>query len=203
MNKKEAIIDYLTFVFEKPICELDYNSDYQLLIAIALSAQTTDKKVNIVTKELFTKYDNIESLSNAKKEDIEKIIKPLGLSNKKSESVIDIANNFLNGFDSKNRAELECIKGVGRKTASVFLSEYYDIPSFAVDTHVHRFAKRFSICNQSDNVLVAEEKLKAFFDIDTWNEMNLRIILFGRYICKSRNPNCTGCKLKEYCNYNN
>ncbi|MFV0275221.1 MAG: endonuclease III domain-containing protein [Bacilli bacterium] len=201
MNKKNSILEYLKECFPNPTCELNYTCDYELLISIMLSAQTTDKKVNIVTKELFKKYDSIEKLATANKKDIIEIIKSIGFANKKSNFVIEIAKIINNGADLKKREVLESMPGVGRKTASVFLSEFYEIPNIAVDTHVHRFSKRMGIIKETDDVLICEQKLKIFFDEKDYNRMHLTIVLFGRYICKSKNPDCNDCKLKSYCKY--
>lgn len=204
MSKEEEIFKYLEELLPNAICELKYNKDYEFLIAIMLSAQTTDKRVNKVTKVLFSKYDTLEKLKDAKSVEVENIIKELGNYRKKSKAVIDIANILYNKYDSKvpvNRNLLEELPLVGRKTVSVFLSEYYNIPNIAVDTHVSRVSKRLGLTKDSDDVLKIEEKLKRKFKRDTWNKLHLRLVLFGRYYCTARNPKCENCKLKKYCKY--
>lgn len=204
MSKEEEILKYLEKLLPNAICELKYNKDYEFLIAIMLSAQTTDKRVNKVTKVLFSKYDTLEKLKDAKLVEVENIIKELGNYRKKSKAVIDIANILYNKYDSKvpvNRNLLEELPLVGRKTVSVFLSEYYNIPNIAVDTHVSRVSKRLGLAKDSDDVLKIEEKLKRKFKRDTWNKLHLRLVLFGRYYCTARNPKCESCKLKKYCKY--
>ncbi len=204
MSKEEEILKYLKELLPNAICELEYNKDYEFLIAIMLSAQTTDKRVNKVTKVLFSKYDTLEKLKDAKLVEVENIIKELGNYRKKSKAVIDIANILYNKYDSNvpvNRNLLEELPLVGRKTVSVFLSEYYNIPNIAVDTHVSRVSKRLGFAKDSDDVLKIEEKLKRKFKKDTWNKLHLRLVLFGRYYCTARNPKCESCKLKKDCKY--
>ena len=147
MMKKNIsrINNYLDELEPNPVCELNYTKDYELLIAVMLSAQTTDKSVNKVTEILFCKYDSLEKLSQADREDIKKIIRPLGNFNKKAINIINIANSLLNDFQGivpHTHEELESLSGVGRKTANVVLGELYNIPSLAVDTHVLRVSNR-------------------------------------------------------------
>jgi len=206
MNKEQTIYEYLSLLIPNPKCELNYNTDYELLIAIMLSAQTTDKRVNKVTSILFNKYPNLKTLKDAKKEDIEQTVRELGSFHKKSKAVIDIANiiyNNYNGIVPQKRFLLEQLPLVGRKTTNVFLSEYYKVPNIAVDTHVERVSKRLKLAKEKDTVLEIEKKLKRKFPKETWNDLHLRLVLFGRYYCTARTPNCKNCKLKEYCNYKN
>ncbi len=206
MNKEQTIYEYLSLLIPNPKCELNYNTDYELLIAIMLSAQTTDKRVNKVTSILFNKYPNLKTLKDANPEDIEQIVRELGSFHKKSKAVIDIANiiyNNYNGIVPQKRFLLEQLPLVGRKTTNVFLSEYYKVPNIAVDTHVERVSKRLKLAKEKDTVLEIEKKLKRKFPKETWNDLHLRLVLFGRYYCTARTPNCKNCKLKEYCNYKN
>lgn len=187
-----------------PWCELNFNTDYELLIAIMLSAQTTDKRVNQVTKVLFEKYKDLSSLSYADIVDVEDIIRPLGSFHKKSIYTVAIAKELLEKYDGvvpKERNTLEQLPGVGRKTVSVFLSEFYDYPEFAVDTHVDRVSKRLGIAKKNDNVLQIEQKLKKFFPKEEWARRHKQMVLFGRYYCKAVKPLCETCLLKKYCNY--
>ncbi len=205
MNKYIDILNYLEELFPVALCELEYNTDYEFLIAIMLSAQTTDKRVNEVTKVLFNKYDSLNKLKDANIYDIENIIRKIGNYHKKAKAVIDIANILYSKYDSivpKERTLLENLPLVGRKTTSVFLSEYYNIPNIAVDTHVDRVSKRLKLAKDSDDVLEVETKLKRKFKKDTWNDLHLRLVLFGRYYCTSKSPKCENCKLKKYCKYN-
>lgn len=205
MNKYDEMLMLLEDIIPNPICELEYNKDYEFLIAIMLSAQTTDKRVNKVTKVLFNKYDSLDKLKDANLLDVENIVKELGNYHKKAKALIDIASILYNKYDGvvpKNRTLLEELPLVGRKTVSVFLSEYYNIPNIAVDTHVDRVSKRLGLSKDNDDVLKIEEKLKRKFKKDTWNDLHLRLVLFGRYYCTAKNPKCEGCKLKKYCKYN-
>ena len=145
----EIIENYLDYLIPNPVCELEYDSDYTLLISIVLSAQTTDKKVNQVTKVLFKKYPTLEKLMNAPLDDIKTIIKPIGNYNKKSLFVKEIAMRLhleFNDIVPLDENVLVTFPGVGRKTSNVFLAEYKNIPKIAVDTHVERVSKRLGLC---------------------------------------------------------
>ena len=207
MKKSErvnVIRDYLNELFENPVCELNYNNDYQLLIAIVLSAQTTDKRVNSVTPILFGKYNNLEKLSKADINDLENILRPIGSFRKKAIYVKEIANILVSKYNSVvpiNRKKLEEFPGVGRKTVNVFFSEFCKIPAIAVDTHVERVSKRLGFVKDKDSVREIEEKLKRAFDREEWSRIHLQLVLFGRYYCKAVSPNCKDCKLKDVCGY--
>ena len=193
----------LDYYIPNPKCELDYNKDYELLIATVLSAQCTDKRVNLVTQDLFSKYD-IFSLSKANKKDIEKIIKPCGSFVKKSEYIIEIAKSLVLNYQGKvpnDRSYLESLKGVGRKTCNVVLKNIYDVPCIPVDTHVNRVAVRLGLANEEDAPNVIEAKLMKEIPKEKWNKVGEQILLFGRYYCKSINPCCDDCKFKDRCKY--
>lgn len=199
MNK-ELIIDYLDELFIDPKCELIYSKDYELLLSVMLSAQTTDKSVNIATKELYKKYDSLEKLHNITVDEINEYIKSIGFHKTKSNNFKYIVDEIYKlGYVPCDRDYLESLKGVGRKTASVVLSQLYNVPSFAVDTHVYRVSKRLGITNIDDDLIQTEEKLKNFFDKSQWNRVNSQLVLFGRYHCKSKCPKCEICKLKSIC----
>lgn len=197
----KEIIDYLDELIPNPKCELNYNKDYELLIATMLSAQTTDKRVNEVTEVLFKKYPNLESLRKADINDIINIIKSIGTYNKKAKNIIDIANKLKekNDIVPNDREFLESLPGVGRKTTNVVLSNIYNVPCIAVDTHVHRVSIRLGIANKNDDVYTTEKKLsKKFKDYDLCR-LHHQLVLFGRYYCKAIKPNCENCKLKNIC----
>ena len=197
MNKKE-ITSYLDELFNDPKCELEYTKDYELLLSVMLSAQTTDKSVNKATKELYKKYDTLEKLNTLSIEEIDNYIRVLGFHKTKSVNFKYITEHLLPlGYVPDDREFLESLKGVGRKTASVVLGELFNIPSFAVDTHVFRVSKRLGITTKKDDVLKTEIKLKKYFDEIEWNRVNSQLVLFGRYYCTSKNPKCTNCKLKN------
>ena len=199
MNK-ELIIKELDYLFSEPKCELDYTKDYELLLSVMLSAQTTDKRVNIVTKDLYSKYDSLEKLDSLSEAELNEHLKSIGFHKTKSKYFKVIVSELLKiGYVPNNREFLEKLPGVGRKTASVVLGQLYDEPSFAVDTHVYRTSKRLGITNEKDDILKTEIKLKRYFDKDTWNRVNSQLVLFGRYYCTSRNPKCEHCGLKNIC----
>ena len=192
------IIDYLDELIPNAKCELEYNKDYELLIAVMLSAQTTDKRVNEVTRILFKKYPNLKLLSEADINDIISIVKPLGIT-KKAYNVINIAKTLEKiGYVPNEREFLESLPGVGRKTANVVLSNLYNEPCIAVDTHVKRVSNRLGISNSFD-VLKIEEDLNKFFPKEKLAKLHHQLVLFGRYYCKAKNPECLNCKLKNIC----
>ena len=198
----KIVTDYMNELFPNPKCELNYNKDYELLIAVMLSAQTTDKKVNMVTDILFKKYDSIDKLKNADINDIIDIIKPIGTFNKKSNNVIEISKRLsedYNGHVPNNREYLENLPGVGRKTTNVVLSNLYGEACIAVDTHVSRVSKRLGIANVNDDVLVIEKKLNKTFNKEELSRLHHQLVLFGRYYCKAIKPLCENCKLKKIC----
>lgn len=202
MTKSKLIREYLDELFPNPKCELNYNNDYELLIAICLSAQTTDKRVNEVTKVLFEKYPKLEDLKNADVKDLEQIIRPLGSFHKKSCYVKELSTIIVDKYSSvvpTARTDLESLPGVGRKTVNVFLGEFYNYPAIAVDTHVERVSKRLRIAKKDSNVKEVEEKLMKFYPKKEWAKRHLQMVLFGRYYCKAIKPSCEDCKLKEYC----
>ncbi len=197
-TKYKLLLDYLDELIPNPVCELNYRNDYELLIAIMLSAQTTDKRVNEVTKALFKKYDSIESLKNADVNDIEEIIRPLGTQKVKAKNIIEIAKRLSEKPLCNDRSYLESLSGVGRKTTNVVLSELYDEPYLAVDTHIMRVAKRLGLASEKDDALAVEKKLIKHLK-DNIAHIHHQLIFFGRYHCKAKNPNCINCKLKQYC----
>ena len=191
-DKVEEIEAYLDYLYPNPKCELNYNKDYELLIATVLSAQTTDKRVNSVTSILFSKYDTLEKLKDADINDIKNIIKPIGTFNKKSEYVKNIASFLLENclkVVPNDRKIIEKIPGVGRKTANVVLNNLYDYPAIAVDTHVARVSKRLGLCKESDDVLTIEKKLEKKFKKSVWGRRHHQMVLFGRNNCKAQKPN--------------
>lgn len=202
MNKIDLIESYLDELIPEPKCELNYNKDYELLIAVMLSAQTTDKRVNIVTKELFRKFDSLEKLKDASIEDIKSIIKSIGTYNKKAIFVKEIATiicNDYNGVMPIKEEDLLKLPGIGRKTINVVLSELYNYPLFAVDTHVSRVSKRLGLASKFDDVLKIEKKVSKKFKKEELARRHKQMVLFGRYYCKSIKPVCESCKLKDIC----
>ena len=196
--------DYLDELFSNPKCELNYTKDYELLLATMLSAQTTDKKVNEATDVLFKKYSSLKDLSEANIDDIISIIRPIGTFNKKAKNLIDIAGRLVhdkNGVLPNDREYLETLPGVGRKTANVVLSNIFNEPCLAVDTHVSRVSKRLGLANETDDTYVIEKKLTEVFKREELCKRHHQLVLFGRYYCMARNPKCLNCKLKDICKY--
>lgn len=201
--KSEEIIRVLDIYYPDARCELNYHKDYELLIATVLSAQCTDKRVNMVTKVLFEKYD-LKALKEADTKDIESIIRPCGSHTKKARYIKTIATRLIedyNGIVPNNREYLESLPGVGRKTCNVVLSNLYNLPAIAVDTHVSRVSIRLGLAKERDNVSIIEQKLMKKFPKDKWSRLHHQLVLFGRYQCTARNPKCEGCLLKKQCKY--
>lgn len=196
------LLAYLDRIYPNPKCELNYHKDYELLIAVMLSAQTTDKRVNKVTEVLFKKYPSIKNLSEAKISDIEDIIKEIGTFRRKAIYVHEITKKLYDdGYDfvPNDRQYIESLPGVGHKSANVFLSNIYDEPAIAVDTHVARVSKRLGIAKENDDVSKVEKKLMKKIPKNRWGKTHHQLVLFGRYHCKSVNPDCANCQIKEYC----
>ena len=197
------ILKYLDIMIPNPKCELIFNKDNELLIATILSAQCTDKRVNMVTKELFKKYD-IFSLAKVNLKEIEEIIKPCGTHIKKAKYISTVAKLLVqnyNGIVPNDRTFLESLPGVGRKTANVVLSNIYNVPALAVDTHVARVSKRLGLVKKGDDVLTIEQKLMKKIPKNKWIRSHHQLVLFGRYVCKAIKPECNNCLFKNNCNY--
>ena len=202
IGSTKMIKKYLDELIPNPWCELNYNKDYELLLATMLSAQTTDRRVNEVTKILFKKYSNLNQLAEANIEDVKEIIRPLGTYNIKAKNLIGIAKKLVSDYQGKlpnNRQYLEGLPGVGRKTTNVVLSNIFDEPCIAVDTHVSRVSKRLKLANSKDSVLTIEKKLTEKFKKEDLCKLHHQLLLFGRYYCTARNPKCNNCKLQEIC----
>ncbi len=198
---KDLIFEELGKMFPDAQCELDFRNPFELIVAVTLSAQTTDKRVNIVTKELFEKYNSPEALMNADYQDVMEIIKSIGLAKTKANNIINLSKMLVEKYNSivpKTMEELILLPGVGRKTASVVMSVGYDLPAIAVDTHVSRVSNRLNLSNSSD-VIQIEKDLKNLYEEDKWGLVHHRLLFFGRYFCKAKNPMCDECKFKDIC----
>lgn len=201
-SSKEYIIENLNRLYPDAHCELNHKDSFELLIAVVLSAQTTDVSVNRVTPALFEKYPDAISLSEASEEDVMRLIHSIGLYKNKSRNIINLAKELVKRFGGEvpsKREELESLPGVGRKTANVVLSNCFDYPAFAVDTHVSRVSKRLMIARKDDDVLTIEKKLMKFFPRNCWSRLHHQFIFFGRYKCKAKNPECTDCPFRDSC----
>lgn len=200
--KTSRIEEYLEYLFPNPKCELNYSSDYELLIAIMLSAQSTDKRVNLVLPQIFSRYPTLKDLKDADIGELEGIVRPVGSFRRKAFYAKEIARILVDDYKGKvpvDRELLEKLPGVGRKTVNVFFSEYCDIPAIAVDTHVERVSKRLGLASSSDDVRKIEKKLQKRFDKSVWSKRHLQMVLFGRYYCKAMRPICDSCRLKDIC----
>ena len=206
MNKTTSneILKILNEVIKNPVSELNYHNHFELLIAVMLSAQTTDKRVNIVTKDLFLKYPEAKELMNASLIDVINIIKPVGLYENKAKNIIAASKMIYENYNNivpNNLDELLKIPGVGKKTASVVLIEGFNIPAMPVDTHLYRMAQRLGYIKEADSIKGAEDAYKKYIPKDEWAKAHHLFLLFGRYHCKAINPECLDCKLKKYCKY--
>ncbi len=206
-SKKEIVSlfqDYLEELFPDARCELHYTKDYELLIAVVLSAQTTDKRVNSVTPILFSTYPTLKDLASASYDSVAKILQPIGTFQKKAQFVITIAQRLVEEKEGKvpNDPEyLLTLPGVGRKTVNVVLSNLFDYPAIAVDTHVERVSKRLGFAPKNASVLEVEKKLMHLYDKKDWSRRHHQMVLFGRYHCKAIHPECENCKMKEFCHH--
>lgn len=203
MNDKKEIFDILKNKFPIAKCELNFNNNYELIVAVILSTQCTDKRVNLVTPALFKKYPSVKELANANRVELMSIIHSCGFYNNKSKNLIkmaqDVCKNF-NGEIPSNYDDLISLSGVGRKTANVVLAVGFGQDTIAVDTHVFRVSNRLGI--KSKNPLECEKQLQKLFDKKNWSELHYLLVLFGRYFCKAIKPSCENCELKKFCKFN-
>ena len=182
-------------------CELDFTTPFQLLVATILSAQCTDKRVNMVTPVLFKRYPSVESLARAKQEDVEEIIKSTGFFRNKAKAIIAMAGAVADTHRGDVPSTLEALvtlPGVGRKTANVILGNAYGVPGITVDTHLSRLSKRMGLTKQSDPVKIERDLMEIIPEKD-WTMFSHRMIFHGRQVCFARKPNCEGCLLAKDC----
>ncbi len=201
-NNSAFIIEELNKLFPDAHCQLNHKNNFELLIAVILSAQTTDERVNSVTSTLFSKYGDCYKLAKADISDVENIIKPIGLYKNKAKNIINTSITLVNEFNGEvpNNAETLCsLSGVGRKTSNIILNNCFDVPAFAVDTHVSRVSKRLKIAKEDDDVLTIEKKLMKYFPEESWGKLHHQFIFFGRYKCKTIKPLCSDCPFTKIC----
>lgn len=202
MDNKE-VLNILNNLIPNPKCELEYSSPYELLVAVILSAQCTDKRVNAVTKELFKNYNTPEKMVSLSQEGLEKIIHSCGFYHNKAKNIISMSKSLVQNYNGQvpnNIEELQNLAGVGRKTANVVIAEAFKGNAIAVDTHVLRVSNRLGLV-KTDNPLICEKTLMNNFNESDWSKLHLQLVLFGRYTCKSQNPNCKDCPFKVKCKY--
>ena len=206
MGVVNEILNVLDEMFPDAECELNHTNSFELIVADALSAQTTDKSVNGITKELFSKYKTPQDFVDADLHEIEQDLRRIGLYKNKARNLKKMSELLISNFDGKvpaSQVELESLPGVGRKTANVVLSVWFNVPRIAVDTHVDRVSKRLKLAYKNDTVRQVEDKLMRKIPKNKWSETHHKMIFFGRYHCTARNPKCDGCKLKEICRFPN
>lgn len=202
-EKYKIIVDKLIEMYPEAECELVHSSPFQLLISTLLSAQTTDKKVNEVTSELYKEYGNMDSMLTLTQEEIEEKIKVIGLYKTKAKNIYNLLRRLrdvFNGIVPQTREELITFPGVGRKTANVVLSNCFGVQAFAVDVHVFRVCNRIGIAN-ANTPEKTEFQLMENIDENLWTISHHTIIFHGRRCCTSRKPNCLECSINKYCNY--
>jgi endonuclease-3 len=204
MNKEkmQRILDVFDEMYPDAKCELVHQNELQLLIAVMLSAQTTDASVNKLTQNLFQKYQSVEDYANAPLEQLEKDLHTIGLYRNKAKNVKAMAQKLISDFDGGvpcDHDALQTLPGVGRKTANVVISEGFQVPAIAVDTHVERISKRLGIAQKKDSVLTVEKKLQKAVPKERWIKTHHQMIFFGRYHCKAMNPECQNCSLIDIC----
>ena len=201
-DKINVILDYVDSLFPQAKCELFYNKDYELAIAVLLSAQTTDQAVNKVTEVLFKKYPTLESLAEASEEEIGEIIHSIGLYKNKAKAIKGLANTLLIKYNGKlpsDKNELVTLPGIGNKSAGVIRCEVFKIPDLPVDTHIIRVTNRLGLANSKDEPIDIEYKLKKIIDESRWIKTHHQLIHFGRYFCTAKSPRCKECKIKNLC----
>ncbi len=202
MPNSRKIITELKKMFPNARCELNYHNDFELLIAVVLSAQTTDQKVNAVTLSLFAKYPDAQSLASADSSSVAAIIRTLGLANNKSKNIIELSKQLVEKHQGQVPAslvELIQLPGVGRKTANVVLLEAFKIPAIPVDTHVERVSKRLGLVPLTASVLEVERQLALVLPKSQWIQGHQLFIHFGRYFCKAIKPKCDHCPFIKEC----
>ncbi|WP_068672030.1 endonuclease III [Oceanobacillus sp. Castelsardo] len=204
LNKKQIrfCLDQMAEMFPEAKGELNHSNPFELVIAVLLSAQCTDKLVNKVTENLFKKYKTPEDYLAVSLEELQDDIKSIGLYRNKAKNIRKLCQVLIDKYEGevpRTKEELMTLAGVGRKTANVVASIAFNEPAIAVDTHVERVSKRLGICRWKDSVIEVEETLMKKVPREEWSITHHRMIFFGRYHCKARNPNCPECPLLEIC----
>ena len=203
MSKYNIIVKTLLDTYPDAKCELEYKTPYELLVATVLSAQSTDIRVNIVTKELFKNYNTPEKILKLGEEKLMEYIKSIGFYNVKSKNIIALSHLLIQNYDSQvpdEMDELLKLPGVGRKTANVVLSNCFGVPAIAVDTHVFRVSTRLDFSDKKDPLQVEQDLMKKISK-KYWTDAHHAFIFHGRRICKARNPICELCSVQSYCKF--
>ncbi len=201
-TKINQILDFLSTEFPEAKCELDYSTPYQLLVAVILSAQCTDKRVNMVTKDLFKLAPTPQKMLELGENKLKQVIHSCGFYNNKAKSIISATKCIIDKFNGEvpsTMKELCSLDGVGRKTANVVLAEAFNQPSIAVDTHVHRLSKRLGLTSDNSTPEKCEQDLLKLVPSPRQAKFHIQMVWFGRYYCKAQSPKCENCKLKDIC----
>ena len=195
------IIKAVDELYENPKCELVFSSNYELLVAVILSAQCTDKRVNQVTSKLFKEYNTPEKMITLSQEELEKKIHSCGFFHNKAKHILECSKDLIDKFNGEipsDKKTLLGLSGVGEKTANVVLATAFNVPAIAVDTHVFRVANRLGLAKSKD-VLKTQKQLEKVLPKDKWIKFHYALVLHGRYVCKSQRPNCAECALNHLC----
>lgn len=198
------IINAVDELYVNPKCELMFSSNYELLVAVILSAQCTDKRVNQVTSKLFKEYNTPEKMITLSQDELENKIRSCGFFHNKAKHILDASRDLVEKFNGEipsDKEKLKSLAGVGEKTANVVLATAFGEPAIAVDTHVFRVSNRLGLANSKD-VFKTQKQLEKVLPKDLWIKFHYALVLHGRYVCKSQNPNCKECKLNTLCKFN-
>lgn len=202
----KGIIGYFLQAMPEAATELHYNDPYQLLVAVILSAQCTDKRVNMITPALFEAFPSPQSMAQAEADDIFPYVKSVSYPNNKTKSLLGMARMLVDKFDGKVPSSIDdlmSLPGVGRKTANVILAVVYDRPAMAVDTHVFRVSERIGLTTDSRSPLQTEQQLIRYIPEELVTRAHHWLILHGRYVCKARRPDCMECGIRQFCRHYN
>ena len=195
------IINAVNVLYENPKCELMFSSNYELLVAVILSAQCTDKRVNQVTSELFKEYNTPEKMITLSQDELEKKIHSCGFFHNKAKHILEASRDLIDKYGGEipnDKKKLKNLAGVGEKTANVVLATAFGVPAIAVDTHVFRVSNRLGLANSKD-VLKTQKQLERNLPKEMWIKFHYALVLHGRYVCKSQRPDCKNCKLSKVC----
>lgn len=204
-TRAEEIVNRLEKAYPDAQCSLEYEKPYELLISVRLSAQCTDARVNIVTKDLFRVFPTLESFANAKLEDVEEIVRPCGLFHTKAKSIIELSQKLINDFGGRvpdNMEDLLSLPGIGRKTANLILGDVYKQPAVVTDTHCIRICGRLGLSEGTEPAKV-EKQLREVLPMDRASDFCHRLVHFGRDTCSARSPKCGNCPLNDLCSWEN
>ena len=202
-SQQMDIINEINSIYHDAECELKFSSNYELLVAVILSAQCTDKRVNIVTSELFKEYNTPEKMITLSQAELEQKIHACGFFHNKAKHILECSRDLVEKFGGEvpsDKEELKSLAGVGEKTANVVLATAFKIPAIAVDTHVFRVSNRLGIANAS-TVQRVQKQLEKRIPRELWSSSHYAFVLHGRYVCKSQRPNCEACKLAKMCKF--